>query len=318
MTDVSVVVPTHNRGQLLMTTLRSVLWQHAVDIEVIVVDDGSIDNTPQVIRAMDDGRLRVVRNEVPQRVSAARNRGAVMARSDWVAFCDDDDLWAPDKIARQLEAAVRAGRPWVYCGTVNIDQHLRIVSGRPPPDPEHVMATLGRFNPIPGGGSNVMMRRDALEAAGPFDTQLANTEDWEMWLRLAAQQGPPAWVCAPLVAYRVHGGNASLDTEQILAGIARIEQQHGNRVDRGVIHRWFAESFLRTGRRSRALRHWTLAATHGQALAVAGDLATIARRRAGRLSRRTSDPLASPTGVWAAQPTEWLTKLRDGLRPPCE
>ena len=105
-----MVVPTHNRSRLLTTTLRSVLWQHDVDLEVIVVDDGSTDDTAQVVAGLGDPRIRRVHHPTPQGVSAARNRGIAEATSDWVAFVDDDDLWAPDKLTRQLgsEAAVDA------------------------------------------------------------------------------------------------------------------------------------------------------------------------------------------------------------------
>src|SRR3954469_4879731 len=114
---VSVVVPTRNRSRLLAATLRSVLRQRAVDLEVIVVDEGSTDDTGAVIAGLRDPRIRIVRHDVPRGVSRARNRGAEEARGDWVAFVDDDDLWAPDKLARQVQAALAAGRDWVYTGS---------------------------------------------------------------------------------------------------------------------------------------------------------------------------------------------------------
>src|SRR5829696_624334 len=100
MVEISVVVPTHNRSGLLAQTLRSVLWQRGVDLEVLVVDDGSTDDTAEV-----------------------------------VAVLDDDDLWAPDKLARQLAAAQATGRSWVYTGAVNIDDDLRVLGGMPPYPP---------------------------------------------------------------------------------------------------------------------------------------------------------------------------------------
>ncbi len=104
MTDVSVIIPTRNRRQLLELTLRSVLWQRDVDFEVIVVDDGCTDDTPQMLRDLRDPRIRTVRHERSQGVSAARNHGIAEARGEWVAFLDDDDLWAPDKLTQQLDA----------------------------------------------------------------------------------------------------------------------------------------------------------------------------------------------------------------------
>jgi glycosyltransferase involved in cell wall biosynthesis len=309
MTDVTVVVPTHNRSALLTLTLHSVLWQRHVDLEVIVVDDGSTDDTAQVLAALADPRIRRIHHPTPQGVSAARNRGIAEAGGDWVAFVDDDDLWAPDKLARQLQAARNTDRTWAYTGAVSVDGALQIVSGTPPPPPEQVAELLPRYNAVPGGGSNVVVRRDLLASVGPFDTRLYNTEDWEMWIRLA-KDGPPAGVRSPLLAYRVHLGNASLNIPEILAGVALIERRHGTRADRGVIHHWLAESCLRTGRRKEALRHLATAARRGQAGAVARDVGAIARRRLRRhlLGRRPSSS-PSRTPQWAAPAATWLAEL---------
>ena len=262
MCRVSVVVPTRNRSRLLAVALRGVLRQRGVDLEVIVVDEASTDDTPALLAGLGDPRVRTVRHETPRGVSTARNRGAAEARGDWVAFTDDDDLWAPDKLARQLQAAQAAGRDWAYTGSVNIGEGFGVVHGLPPPPPEEVVAALPHYNAIPGGGSNVVIRREALLRAGPFDTRLRNTEDWEMWIRLA-KAGPPAWVCSPLLAYRVHGANSSLDITEILRGAQLIEDLHHTTADWGRLHRWLAESCLRTGQRRVALSQFARAALHG-------------------------------------------------------
>ena len=132
--EVSVVIPTRDRSRLLALTLRSVRWQRGVDLEVLVVDDGSTDDTAEVVAAIADPRIRLVRQPVAQGVSAARNRGIAEAGGTWVAFLDDDDLWAPDKLVRQLQAAHQTGRAWVYTGEVNVDQQLRVIDGVPPID----------------------------------------------------------------------------------------------------------------------------------------------------------------------------------------
>jgi glycosyltransferase involved in cell wall biosynthesis len=199
MVEISVVVPTHNRSALLAQTLRSVLWQRGVDLEVLVVDDGSTDDTAAVVAALGDPRVRIVRNEVAQGVAAARNRGAEEARGEWVTFLDDDDLWAPDKLARQLAAAQETGRSWVYVGEVRIDRHGRIIAATSPPAPERVAARLPHWNLVPGGCSSVMASRAALAVAGPFDTGLRNLADWDLWIRLG-RTGPPARVAGLLVA----------------------------------------------------------------------------------------------------------------------
>jgi glycosyltransferase involved in cell wall biosynthesis len=305
--NVSVVIPTHDRSSWLRLTLRSVLRQRNVDLEVFVVDDGSTDATADVVARMREPRVRFVHHDHPRGVSASRNHGAELARGEWVAFIDDDDLWAPDKLARQLSAARATSRTWVYAGSVAIDESLRVFSGAPPPPPEQVARLITRFNAIPGGGSNVIVRRDAYERAGPFDLRLKNTEDWEMWIRLN-ELGPPAWAPHPLLAYRVHSANASLDVAAILEGVSLIERRHGTRVDRGALHRMIGESCLRTGKRGAALKHLALAAFDGQGRNVARDAIAIARRRLARYLGPSLEPVPSHP-VWMNQAQAWLDDL---------
>jgi glycosyltransferase involved in cell wall biosynthesis len=303
----SVVVPTRNRSALLALTLRSVLRQRDVDLQVIVVDEGSTDDTAAMLSRIDDHRLLVIRHDVPHGVSTARNRGGAAATGEWLAFVDDDDLWAPDKLAQQLQAAIKSGRQWVYTGSVNISHDGHIIYGRPPLTSEEMMAVLPRYNAIPGGGSNVVVRRKVWQRVGPFDTRLRNTEDWEMWIRLA-KYGPAACVNRPLLAYRVHQANSSLNIDEIVRGTKLIESLHHTTADWGQLHRWLAESFLRSGRRSAALGQFLRAAMHGQLHGVASDVADIVRRRmASYFSRRPNPtPALDP---WVAVAAEWLQEL---------
>lgn len=284
--NVSVVVPTRNRSTLLSMTLRSVLRQQQVELEVIVIDEASTDDTAAMLATLGDARVRVIHHARPLGVSAARNRGAAEAHGEWLAFVDDDDLWAPDKLARQIQAAETADRDWAYGGSVNITDRGDVVYGRPPLSPEEMVAALPRYNAIPGGGSNVVVRRATWTLAGPFDTRLRNTEDWEMWIRLA-KHGPPAWVCSPLVGYRVHNSNSSLDIAEIVRGTKLIETLHHTTADWGRLHRWLAESCLRSGQRREALGQFARAAVRGQLGGVASDLRDILRRRVERRVRRT-------------------------------
>jgi glycosyltransferase involved in cell wall biosynthesis len=312
---VTVVVPTHDRSSLLRTTLRSVLAQRDVDLDVIVVDDGSTDSTPSVVVGFHDPRIRVIHNTESRGVSRARNRGISEATGEWISFCDDDDVWAPDKLAQQLGSARRLSRDWAYCGVVNVDDSLQPVSAPPVLSPDEVVARLPRYNAVAGGGSNVVVRRDLLARAGPFDPRLRNTEDWEMWLRLS-RLGPPAMAERRLVGYRLHEGNASLDVDDILDGVRRIEEIHDTRVDRGRIHRWLAESCLRTGDRRRALRYWSVAAANGQAAAVLTDLRDVLRRRIAS-GHRGRDLDEVHRSEWAAEALPWLDVLaRSDRRGP--
>jgi glycosyltransferase involved in cell wall biosynthesis len=308
MPVVTVVVPTHNRSSLLRTTLRSLLAQRDVDLDIIVVDDGSTDSTSSVVAGFQDPRLRVIHNAEARGVSHARNRGVAEATGEWISFCDDDDVWAPDKLAQQLTAARRLGRDWAYCGVINIDGHLRPVSAPPVPSPDKVVADLPRYNAVSGGGSNVVVRRGLLTRAGQFDPVLRNTEDWEMWLRLS-RLGLPAAAERRLVGYRLHATNASLDVNEILNGVRRIEQVHQVRVDRGRIHRWLAESCLRTGHRGQAVRHWAVAAGRGELTGVAADMWALLTRRLFPRSWPTLH--RSEMSAWADEAREWLDALTE-------
>ena len=301
--EVSVVIPTRSRSRLLAVALRSALGQRGVALEVVVVDDASTDDTATMIGTVGDPRVRIVFNQVPKGVSAARNRGIEEAAGEWVAFLDDDDLWAPHKLALQLNAARAAGRCWVYAGDVSIDASLTVLNGSPPPRPEEVVADLARYNSVPAGASNVVVTADALADAGPFDESLTNNEDWDMWIRLASH-GFPASVSRPLVACQVHPGNASRNMPRMLQELDVLERRHGIHPDRARHLRWAAWSSLLEMRRGDALRFY------GRAVA-AGDLTSLGRaaialvnprvarlRSRGRGGSRLEDPWLEEAQAW--------------------
>lgn len=303
MPEVSVVIPTRNRRDMLLQALRSVLAQMDVPIEVVVVDDGSGDDTPSSVTALADPRVRLVVNESSRGVAATRNRGVGEAIGRWIAFLDDDDLWAPDKLSRQLSAAQDSGRGWVYAGAVSVDASLRIVSRGAPPSSEEVLRDLLLRNTVPAGASNVVVRKDLLDSAPAFDVKLRHLADWDLWIRLGLK-APPAVVPRALVAYRVHDGNASLDTEAILAELRVIEQRYAaarGRVaaDRAYVHRWIAWSHLRSGDRGGATKAYLRACR-------AGDLASLGRAAVGLLSpgiaatkpRRRDDACRAEVEEW--------------------
>jgi glycosyltransferase involved in cell wall biosynthesis len=248
-------------------------------------------------------RVRLLRNTNAPGVSGARNTGIAAATGTWVAFLDDDDLWAPAKLASQLGKAVAAGAGWVYAGDVTVDATLKVRSGAPPPTPERVVAALRRHNAVPAGASNVMVRRDVLRAVGGFDTTLQTSEDWDLWLRLAST-GLPACVPRPLVALRTHAGMASRRLDQMLRDIEVIGERHGIAVDRARHQRWAAWICLEDGRRWAALRHYSKAVR-------AGDIASVFRAAVGvvypQVARRESTVRRTE---WTAEAQRWLNELR--------
>ena len=305
---VSVVVPTRDRAGMLSVALRTILAQRDVDLELIVVDDASTDHTAAWLEELGDPRLRVIRHHHRMGMAPARNSGIGAARGEWIAFCDDDDLWAPHKLARQLEAAGRSQRLWVYGGDVHVDDRLRVLSGVPPRPPEEVVANLHRWDTVPSGASNVVVRAETLAATGGFDPRLRHLADWDLWIRLA-RCGLPAWVPEPIVAYRVHATNASFDTTGLYAEVELLEERTGRRVDRRALHRWLAQQSLRSGRKQEALA-WLLRAALSRGAtprAVLADLRMLAdHARAAIPGSRAPVP---PSSAWIAAAGEWLQEL---------
>ena len=221
---VSVVIPTHNRARLLPLTLFSVLRQHAIDLEVIVVDDGSTEDIGRTVHELGDPRVRLLRHQTPQGVSVARNHGVAKAQGRWIACLDDDDLWAPNKLTAQIDAAAGEDARWVYAGAVNVTEDLRLLGGAPPADPDEVVEALPRTNLVPGGCSSVMVRRDLLPP-DPFDPSLGTCADWDLWIRLS-RLARPIGVTQPLVGYRVHDNNMSMDTLRTISELSAIEARY--------------------------------------------------------------------------------------------
>ncbi len=204
--EVTVVIPTRDRWPLLVRALGCALGQRDVNVEVVVIDDGSTDETPaRLAERAGEERLRVVRNESSQGVSAARNAGIKRAQGAWVAFLDDDDLWAPEKLRLQLEVAIATEASFVYARAVEVDEQLRPLATMDSPDPETLPRVLFAKNMLPTP-SAVAARTDLVRRVGGFDEQLWVLADWDLWLRLI-QAGSGAECSQVLTAYVRHATN---------------------------------------------------------------------------------------------------------------
>jgi glycosyltransferase involved in cell wall biosynthesis len=298
---ISVVIPTRDRCRRLLMTLRSALAQRAVPLEIVVVDDGSQDDTYEMVTDLGDPRIRLVRNESTRGESGARNRGVSEAKGRWVAFLDDDDFWAPDKLSRQLQALLETGREWAYAGDIVVDGELRIVHGAPPPPPEELMASLRHHNSVPSGASNVVASSKLLSRVGPFDPGLKRTADWDMWLRLA-QEGPPAWVRSPLVANCVHSANMSRDMRVLFQELDLLARRYGIPVDRARHYRWAAWTALVDGQRWEALHYYAAAVAAGDLRSVGRAAVALVRPAGAHI--RTEEPDA-----WTTEARTWVDEL---------
>jgi glycosyltransferase involved in cell wall biosynthesis len=198
---VSVVVPTYNRAALIARTLRSVLDQSYRNLELLVVDDASTDGTAEAVAALDDPRIRYLRQDTNAGVAAARNRGIAEARGELIAFLDSDDAWLAGKLERQVAAFARApGRlGFVYTGTETIHADGRRTILRPERRGFVFRDLLvGMF--MHGAASSGVMRRDVADVVGGFDGSFPAIEDLEFLLRVARFFEVDV-VSAPLVRY---------------------------------------------------------------------------------------------------------------------
>lgn len=186
MTTVSVIIPTYNRAHFITEALESVFAQTCTDYEVIVVDDGSTDNTEEVL-APYMNLIRYIKqdNAGP---SVARNRGIFAASGEYIAFLDSDDLWYPEKLEKQLSCIRDKNASLCFTdlaiGSVpfdNVVSYNRIVSPFLYPDePFFIQILCGCIYRT----STVMCRRRSLEEVGVFDPLLCGGEDQELWIRL--------------------------------------------------------------------------------------------------------------------------------------
>lgn len=214
---ISIVMPVYNLGRFVEATARSVLAQTLTDLELIVVDDGSTDDSRERLRCIDDPRLLVLA-QPNAGVSAARNAGIARARGRYVGFIDGDDLWLPEKVERHVR--LLDGRPEIdltFSRSRLIDGHDRDM-GRPSrlPPPQVAFEDLFTENVV-GNGSAVIVRRSALDRAGGFDPELATLADQEEWLRIALlRPGNVAYVPDELVLYRVYSGQMTGNRAQLV------------------------------------------------------------------------------------------------------
>lgn len=205
MTLVSVVIPTFNRSHLIRDTLDSVLSQSYPHLEIIVVDDGSTDNTLNLLSEYGQG-IRVI-HQSNQGEGSARNTGIRESKGEYVSFVDSDDLWLPNKIEAQIDLISRySDLKWVYSDAEFFDgttgnrtclssQVNRLYAG-------NVLRKLFLEDFIPS--PTPLIHRDIFDEVGGFGA-FPRAADWDMWLRIAARY-PVGLVAKPLARYRIHPG----------------------------------------------------------------------------------------------------------------
>lgn len=192
MTIISVIIPAYNAQRTILATIESVQQQTFKDIEIIVINDGSSDRTLEILETINDRRLKVY--SYPNGgLPTARNRGIALAKGQYLSFIDADDLWTPDKLEKQLAALQRNPKASVaYSWTAvmleskNYLGKLDFFSGKRVAFTGDVYAKL-LVNNFIGNGSNILVKKEAIDLVGNFDPGFKSCEDWDYFLRLAAK-----------------------------------------------------------------------------------------------------------------------------------
>ena len=208
---VSVIIPTYNRAHLLPQAIDSVLNQTFKDFELIIVDNYSSDNTESVVKSYDDKRIRYFKNQNNGLIGVNRNYGIQKSRGEFIAFLDDDDLWLPEKLEKQVKL-------------LNSNQELGLVYSD-----IYIIGSNGnllkdtyfhRVKPFRGNVFNellvvnficnltVVVRKEALSKVGVFDLKYVIAQDYDLWLRLV-ECYPVDFIEQPLAKYRLHSESAS-------------------------------------------------------------------------------------------------------------
>jgi glycosyltransferase involved in cell wall biosynthesis len=262
---ISVIIPTYNYARYLGEAIDSALGQTYPALEVIVVDDGSTDETPAILAGYGDG-IRVLRQR-NQGVAAARNRGIAAAHGEYLAFLDSDDIWKPRKLELQIarfESDPALGL--VHCGTETIDSAAKTVQVLLDGMEGWVATEMLRFDrPVIGGPCSVIViPKRVAEEIGGFDERLLVSEDWELCYRVALRYRV-GYIAEALVRYRSHGNGIHLNIPNMEAAMLLSLEKAFSSPDPAVqslkshaygrLHRILAGCYFQAGQPGRFVRH---------------------------------------------------------------
>ncbi|MBT0666929.1 glycosyltransferase family 2 protein [Novosphingobium profundi] len=223
---VSVIIPTYNRASTIAAAVESILGQTCAQIEVIVVDDGSQDDTARVMAALTDPRLRYVALPRNAGACAARNHGIELARADILAFQDSDDVWHPTKLERQLAVLGAARDRVIYCGFMRCEDGVAAYTPHSGIAPRRgrIVAPLLEGNFV--STQTLLVPRACLDAVGGFHETLGRLQDWELAIRLSGLYEFDL-VDEPLVHAYMTPGNISSNLKAYVDAMETVLDLHG-------------------------------------------------------------------------------------------
>jgi glycosyltransferase involved in cell wall biosynthesis len=257
---VSVIIPTYNRAEILTRSVKSVLNQTFEDIEVIVVDDASEDHTGCVIGDLNDDRIKYVRHQENQHVSAARNTGIELAKGEYIAFLDDDDCWLPGKLEQQVSAIKNQpdiGMVYCWMSYQRDGEELREYA---PALRGDIFAETLVGQPI-GNVSTLLVRSSVIEEVGGFDEGLARGNDGD-FIRRVAKSYNIDYVPEVLVIYSVGHGADRITTNDYdgIRNAIRGERTKLNKFETDLSHHPRAKAIIyaRIAYRHAQIGDWSL------------------------------------------------------------
>jgi len=225
---VSVIIPTYNRAHLIGKAVKSVLNQTYQDFEIIVVDDGSTDNTEEVMKSFNNFKIRYICHSDNRGISVARNIGIRASRGEYIALLDSDDEWLPEKLDKQVDVLQNESpEVGVVCSwSYNIDEKGNYISKRClPKKGGYIYEDLLSTNPI--SVPTVLIRKECFNRVSLFDDLLNAQEDWDMWIRIAKYYRF-ALIKVPLVKYRKHSDQISKNPREKIITANRILVKYVN------------------------------------------------------------------------------------------
>ncbi len=262
---VSIIIPNYNYANYVRSAIDSALNQTYQNTEIIVIDDGSTDNSKEVLDSYGE-RIKTIFGE-NQGVSAARNAGIEQCAGDFVAFLDADDVWLPTKIEKQLERFEKEpALGLVHVGVMDIDSKGKRLVARLDGLEGDISHELLLFNRsvILGGGSGMMIPKKVLDEIGGFDTELSTSADWDLFYRIASRYNV-GFINEILLQYRMHGanmhGNIKRMEREMLRGYEKAFEADGEKLEPikrqayGNLHKVLAGSYYHNGSYLMFIKH---------------------------------------------------------------
>jgi len=224
---VSVIILTRNRPEYLVRAINSVLTQTFTDFEIIIIDDASTDDTPEVIKSFHDPRIISIRNNVNRGEAGSRNQGVNAAKGEFVSFLDDDDEWLPRKLDAQVNkfknSKKETGCIYTWHCRVDLQTGEKIKETKYQKN-GNIFKEMFEGNWV-GTPSTVMVKKECFQLVGGFDESIGFSTDYDMWIRISKEFNIE-YIGETLVNYGVHNKNMSTNLSHLIKGWERFGEKY--------------------------------------------------------------------------------------------